>query len=342
MAELISKLVAYLRGMWRFRWLSLAMTWALCIVGWYFVITMDDQYESRAQVYVDTDSVLRPLLPGNAKESDVMSEVELMTRALMSRPNLLDVAQKTDLDLRAGTDKEMDELIIEMKSQLSIRQVGKSLYNISFRDYEPQVTRDVVQTLLGSFVSDTLREGREKNNEALEFIEAKITDYAQRLAEAERRLADFKKRNVGLMPGDSGGFYERLDLALKEKRALEVERLLKRERRDELLLQLEGEEPTFGIAQKTPGSGAASSFDARIDQIDAELGELRQSFTDRHPDVVSRLEQREELVAKREEELARLGSTGPNLPEFNPLDLNPVYQNLRIELSAVELDLNEI
>ena len=343
MAELISKVLAYLRGMWRFRWLALAVAWIVALCGWYFVFTMPDQFRSRAQVYVDTDSVLRPLLPGNARETDVMSEVELMTRALMSRPNLLDVAQKTDLDLRAGTDREMDDLINAMKSKLEIRQVGKSLYTIAFRDYEPQVTRDVVQTLLGSFVSDTLREGREKNDEALEFIEAKISDYAQRLAEAEQRLADFKKRNVGLMPGEAGGFYQRLDTALGEKRKLEVERLLKRERREELLAQLEGEEPTFGLARPVSPSGpAGTSYDARIEAIDAELAELRQSFTDKHPDVAAKLERRVELVAKRDEELVALSGSRSALPEFNPLDLNPVYQNLRIELSAVELDLKEI
>ncbi|MEO1574252.1 MAG: XrtA system polysaccharide chain length determinant, partial [Pseudomonadota bacterium] len=306
MAELISKVLAYLRGMWRFRWLALAVAWVVALAGWYFVFTMPDQYRSRAQVYVDTDSVLRPLLPGNSRESNVMSEVELMTRALMSRPNLLDVAQKTDLDLRAGTDREMDDLINTMKSKLEIKRVGNSLYTIAFRDYEPQVTRDVVQTLLGSFVSDTLREGREKNDEALEFIEAKITDYAQRLAEAEQRLADFKKRNMGLMPGETGGFYQRLETALAEKRGLETERLIKRERREELIAQIDGEEPTFGIARPNSSAGPSGTrFDAQIATLDSEISDLRQTFTDKHPDVVAKLERKADLEAQRDEELSQ-------------------------------------
>lgn len=343
MAELISKLLAYLRGMWRFRWVALAVSWAMALAGWYYVYTMPDQYRSRAQVFVDTDSVLRDMLPGGTTQTDVMSEVELMTRALMSRPNLMDVAQKTDLDLRAGTDKEMDNLINRMKSKLEIRRVSENLYNIAFRDNEPQITRDVVQTLLGSFVSDTLREGREKNDEALEFIELQIAEYEQRLAESEQRLADFKKRNVGLMPGDSGGFYQRLDQALAQKAKLEAEIQLVRETRDELRSQIEGEEPTFGIARPTGPSGpAGTSVDASIAQIDQELGELRQQYTDKHPDVVAKLERRAALVEKQTAEMQALSSAAGELPQFNPLDLNPVYQQLRMSLSANEVQLKQL
>ncbi|MFK7886882.1 MAG: XrtA system polysaccharide chain length determinant [Gammaproteobacteria bacterium] len=345
MAELISKLIAYLRGMWRFRWLALAVAWVVAMMGWYHVYSMPDQYRSRAQVYVDTESVLRPLLPGNPRGTDVMSEVELMTRALMSRPNLLDVAQKTDLDLRAGTDREMDNLINRMKSKLEIRSVGKSLYTIAFRDHEPEVTRNVVQTLLGSFVSDTLREGREKNDEAMEFIETKISDYEQRLAEAEQRLADFKKRNVGLMPGDSGGYYQRLETALTKQKELDREIALQIGTRDELLSQLDGEEPTFGIARpNTPTSGpSGSSYDAQIQLIDSDLSQLRLQFTDKHPDVVALLSRRDNMIKKRDEELALLaGNMESDLPAFDPLDLNPVYQQLRSQLSLVNVELKQL
>ncbi|MEO1575059.1 MAG: hypothetical protein AAFU65_08885, partial [Pseudomonadota bacterium] len=54
------------------------------------------------------------------------------------------------------------------------------------------------------------------------------------------------------------------------------------------------------------------------------------------------LERKADLEAQRDEELSQRAGARPDLPQFDPLDLNPVYQNLRIELSNVELDLKEI
>jgi uncharacterized protein involved in exopolysaccharide biosynthesis len=60
MEELVTQIVGYLRGMWRFRWWGLALAWLIGIAGSVFVYMMPDKYESSARVYVDTQSVLRP------------------------------------------------------------------------------------------------------------------------------------------------------------------------------------------------------------------------------------------------------------------------------------------
>ena len=46
MEELVSQLIVYLRGMWRFRWWGLALAWIIGIVGTAVVATMPDKYES--------------------------------------------------------------------------------------------------------------------------------------------------------------------------------------------------------------------------------------------------------------------------------------------------------
>lgn len=340
MSDLIAKILAHVRGMWRFRWAALAVAWMVALAGWYVVYTMPDHYRSTAQVYVDTDSVLRPLLRGISTDNDVISKVELMARALMSRPNLLEVAQKTDLDLRAGTEKEMDNLLVAMRSQLSIRDSGNNVYSISFSDTEPEMTRDVVQMLLGTFVGDTLREGREKSTEAVVFIEKQIEEYEERLTQAEERLADFKKRHVGLMPGDTGTYYQRLETALATLSRLQSQIAIKSATRAELLSQLEGEEPTFGLLKAPEAGPSGTSYDAQIAALDGQLSTLRMTFTDKHPDVLSLLNQIEDLKARRDEELAQRAPTGRSgVASYNPLDLNPVYQQMRMALSNTEVEL---
>ena len=96
--ETIQQVITYLRGIWRFRWYAMGISWLVAVVGWVYVSALPDQYQSSAQVLVDTDSMLRPLLRGLAVESNIDQRVQLMTTTLMSRPNLEKLARMTDLE----------------------------------------------------------------------------------------------------------------------------------------------------------------------------------------------------------------------------------------------------
>ena len=122
MHDVVVLLLRYARGTWRFRWWMLGVAWVVCVVGWSIVAKLPDQFEASARVYVDTSSVLRPLLKGIAiNTGDTQQKIFMMTRTLLSRPNLEKVMRMTDLDLQATTeaDKEaiVDDLGIDVISQ---------------------------------------------------------------------------------------------------------------------------------------------------------------------------------------------------------------------------------
>src|SRR6266404_7880519 len=99
MKEMIGQFLMQLRGATRYRWAALIVAWVVALVGWALVMTIQDVYEARARVFVDTESVLKPLLSGLAVNTDVTSRVNLMARVIMGRPNLERVARETDLSL---------------------------------------------------------------------------------------------------------------------------------------------------------------------------------------------------------------------------------------------------
>ncbi len=348
MADLIKKVLAHLRGMWRFRWPALVVAWLVALAGWLWTYTLPNQYETTAQVYVNTDTALRPLLEGLSVDIDVLNQVEVMTRSLLSRPVLEDVARKTDLDLRATTPREQIRLIERMEAKISIVDRGNNIYLIGFRDRDPGMTHDVVQELLNSFMGDALIEDRKDAEQAEQFLEEQIKDYEMRLNAAESRLAEFKKRNVDMMPGSGGDYYERLKDAKSILGQLDQAISLKLTARREMESHLQGEEPTFGLLTETRGSGPSTSLscshDATIAALEANLSQLRLSYTEKHPDVIGTLETIAGLQAQCEEELAGLGTVdaGSSTPTYSPLDLNPVYQGLKMQLSATEVELSEL
>ena len=97
MQQLLEQLIIHARGTWRYRWYAIALIWVFALAGWTAVFVMPDRYEASARVYVDTDSLLRPLLRGLAVQTNLEQRVRLMTRALLSRPNLEKIAHLAEL-----------------------------------------------------------------------------------------------------------------------------------------------------------------------------------------------------------------------------------------------------
>ena len=339
MYEVWGQIVEQLSGMWRFRWRALVVAWSVALAGWAWVYALPNIYSASARVHVDTQSMLRPLLRGLVVESNIQDQLNFMTRALLSRPQLEKVARETDLDLRAHTPREMEGIIEELQRKIVIAGDGRSsIYTISYEDADRQLAQRVVQTLLDTFVETSLGNKRSDSSSAQRFLEEQIKDYEQRLSQAEERLAEFKKKHVGMMPGDGGDYYERLQKENQTLDGLRADLRLAVERRDQLKGQIDGEEAVFGLVQPSTGGGVSSSLDGKIADYEAQVADLRLKYTDRHPDILALETTIAQLKKQRDAELASIKGARSTAG----LELNPVYQELRMSLTEAELEVTTL
>src|SRR6185369_7742713 len=112
MEELINQLATIARRMWKFRWPALAAAWFVGIVGAIVVYKVPDQYEASARIFVDTQSILKPLMSGLTVQPNVEQQVGMLSRTLISRPNIEKLIRMADLDLKS-TSKAQQEALIE-------------------------------------------------------------------------------------------------------------------------------------------------------------------------------------------------------------------------------------
>lgn len=325
-------------GMWRYRWIALFVAWSFSVVSWVLIYMLPDRFEASAQVYVDTDSVLRPLLKGLSVEKDVMTDVGVMTRSMLTRPHLQRVAREADLDLGAKTPREFDEVLVSLERRIKIATTGPNLYTISFEDKQRSTAVDVVDKLLDSFVEDTLGSGQEDSQQAERAVKTELDDYERRLSESEDRLKEFKRNNVGLMPDANGDYYRQLQTASADLAAVQQAVRIANEKAASLARQLDGEEPIFGIMGSSVGGRGGSSIDGQIASLEQRRSDLLVEYTPKHPEVVRIDQMLQELRSKRDTERASMSAS--DLPIVsNPLDINPVYQSLKIQRSKVEVEL---
>jgi len=346
MQDVIAQALVLLRGTWRYRWLAIGVAWAVAIAGWIGVQFIPDRYTSSTQVYVDTESLLKPLLSGLAVNRDVMSQVGMMQAVMLSRPNLEKVAQKTDLMLQAKTRREQEAVIDSLAKRAQLgRPTGPAMRNtfeVTFEDNDPKVAHNVVRALLDTFMEDSLGLKRTDSTVAQRFLDSQIREYERKLVEAEDRLAKFKQQNVGSMPGTGGGYYARLETEMGTLQQLRQTYTQMQTRRDELARQLQGEEPTFGLM----GSAEGNPIDGQIARFKAQRDQLLMQYTEKHPQVqslnetIARLEEEKRSGAKVSTSVAAPGAGLSNEEAMvRSLDMNPVYQNLRLALSQADADL---
>ena len=331
MHEIFGQILSYLKQIWQYRWHAALFSWILCLAGWLVVYALPNRYEASARVYVDTQGILKPLLAGLAVQPNVEQQIVMMTRTLISRPNVENVIRMSGLDVNVNNQKDKERLIDRLSSQIELRGAGKdNLYTIAYSDPAPEVAKKVVQSLLTIFVEGSQGSKRKDADQARRFIDEQLRGYEQRLTLAENALKEFKQKNLGFVPGEGPGkdYFSRLN---DTAAALSQARLDLREAenaRDAMRKQLSGDVPA-PVSVKT----ASPELEARIQGMRKNLDNLRLNYTEEHPDIVATKRVLEQLELQKQKELAEHKSPIDNLKQ------TPAYQQMQLSLAESEANV---
>ncbi|MGV6806339.1 MAG: XrtA system polysaccharide chain length determinant, partial [bacterium] len=118
MQDVLAEVFGYIWGVWRYRWQALAVATVVSVGGWIWVQQVPDQFQASARIHVDSNTVLRPLLRGLAIQPNIDQRIQLMSRTLLSRPNLEKLMRMTDMDLTVKNDQQKDALLDQLKSNI--------------------------------------------------------------------------------------------------------------------------------------------------------------------------------------------------------------------------------
>jgi polysaccharide chain length determinant protein (PEP-CTERM system associated) len=341
MNEIVEQVFDYLRGIWRNRWYALGCAWLICVLGWVVVSILPDQYQARARVFVDTQSILRPLLQGLAVEANPDAQVGLVARTLLSRPNLEQIAQQSGLDKEAKEDPAaMDRLLNGLNQRINLIGAGRenpNLYSIAFEDRDPRLAKQVIQAVVDVFQVNLVGDTQEDAEAARQFLDGQVAQYEARLREAENRLKEFKLRNVGRMPSEGQTYNTRLQQAATDLSAVRLELTQVENRRNSLQRQLQD-----ALQQQLRGDSevVVLPIDQRIQTLQQNLDELLIRFTEKHPDVDILKQTIADLKKQREQDRVRytasLAESGGSARGQN---VNTVYQQLKVRIAEEEANI---
>jgi len=342
MEELIDQITTIVRGMWKHRWIGLLVAWLVTIVGAIVVMSVPDKFEATARIYVDTQSILKPLMAGLTVQPNVEQQVMMLSRTLISRPNVEKLIRMADLDLGSTSKQEQEALIDKLTKTLEIRNTGgNNIYILSFRDPVPSKAEKMVQSLVSIFIESSMGGSRKDSDAAKKFIDDQLKIYVEKLEEAEARLKAFKLRNIDMQTsggqdtaGQFGAISEQLRQAKLELREAEQARDAARRQLDQ-----EREASSKNLMSDKPVAISTPAIDARIDAQRRNLDALLQRFTEQHPDVASTrslIKDLEELKHKEVEELRKTALANPTATLSND---SLTYQELSRAIANSEIQV---
>ena len=347
MEELISQLTSIARGMWKFRWMGLIVAWVVGIVGAVVAFRVPDRYEAMARVYVDTQSILKPLMSGLAVQPNIDQQVSMLSRTLISRPNIEKLVRMADLDLKTSSKAQQEALIEGLMKNVEIRSAGRdNLYSLSYVEADKDKAKRVIQSMVSIFVESSLGASRKDTDSAKVFLDEQIKTYEGKLEEAEARLKEFRLRNLDMQSADGKDSAGRL---AEISQQLESAKLGLREAenaRDAVRKQMEVQRTpttsnaaTQSLLQESSIGVATPEIDARLEAQRRSLDGYLQRFTERHPDVIGARRLIKDLEEQKRREVAELRKMAMAAPQ--PQVINS-YDNLAVQELSKLLATTEV
>lgn len=317
----------------RRRWwviLPIFSTWMLVWVGTWFVPA---KYRSEAVVLVERQAVPQQFVTPNVTD-DVQTRLQGMTQQILSRTRLERIIDNFHLYAKERAQNSMADLVEKMRSDISIepqtttnsvKKVETTSFKISYAAQQPQVAQQVTSQLTSLFIEENLQERQQQSESTTQFLENQLEEARKQLADQEEKVSQFKSRNIGALPEQTGSNLQIL-AGLQGRYQSQVDALNQAKQQR---IYLESLRSQYQQALQSAAAGNHPQTPAALAQEVArqkdQLAQLTGRYTEKHPDVQRAKEQlaaAESLQEAVEKDLATASKTSEPKPTVNVENLH--------------------
>lgn len=320
----------------------MGVTWAVCLIGWLGVALVPNQFQAVAMIYVDTDTMMAPLLRGLTVSTDPEQQVSVMLNTLLTRPNLEQVVHLTTPNANNLSSAEMARQVSNLQSHITIKPLNtKNLFELSYTDRNPDKGLNVSQTLLSIFVDSNIGNKRHDLEGAQSFLDTKVNEYETLVRQAESRRTKFKQDNLDVLtsnvtPDQARAKVEEARTQLNGAQA-RLSSLRSQLASVPKMVYIDGPNPVILNAGGGFAGGRSGSLFQRLAEAKQAHTDLKSRFTDDHPDVKAL--QREINSLQAQLSAAQAAGSGPSQETGNQSIPNPVYVQTQSKLADAQTEV---
>ncbi|HMH67492.1 MAG TPA: XrtA system polysaccharide chain length determinant [Pinirhizobacter sp.] len=289
------------------------------------------KYEASTTILAQESSIITPLMEGAASTTGTKNRAGIARDVIFSRKVLSEILVAGGWMATNPTPLEQDKLIEGIKSRTVLQTARDNLITITYFDSDPRRAFLVTRQFAQLFISESLASKQRESHDAYDFINSQVEAYRLKLTDAEDKLKAYRDANADARPGsetDTNARIGQLRIQIENTRMMLME---KNSQAAAIQAQLTGESEVNAVQTV---QGVAQTQMAALQQ---QLDTLLLTYTDSYPDVIRLRHQIQDLRVQAQGEEARRNTArmaGIPIPVDNGTQMNPMYQQLRMQLAA--------
>lgn len=333
----LGSLLSALAGEARRRRMSLGVAFALiAIAALALGVLWPKKYEASTTILAQESSIITPLMEGAASTTANNNRAGIARDVVFSRKVMNTILVAGGWMASNPTPIQQDRLIEGIRSRTTVQTAHDNLITISYFDSDPKRAFDVTKEFAQLFISESLASKQRESHDAYEFINSQVESYRNKLTDAEDKLKTYRDANADARPGNDAETTSRISQLRAQIENTRVDLTEKQSQQAALQSQLSGESEVNAV-QTTQGI-----YETQLAELQDQLAKLQLTYTDQYPDVVRLRHQIQDLRAQVAQSQQRHDSAqlaGTPTPLDNSAQMNPLYQQLRVQLAAARGDV---
>ncbi|MEP6901733.1 MAG: hypothetical protein ABJA66_08285 [Actinomycetota bacterium] len=306
----------------RRKWFILLPVITMTAAIGYVVYKLPSVYESTTLLTIKPPTISEKLVP-TLSDEDLSQRLQTINQEVASRSSLEPMVTKYDL-FKSERNSGMDMALIIDKMRKNIVVAAEktdteklAAFRISYRDRDPQATRNVTSELAAKYVNAQVLASTQSAETTRDFLQNELNTAKNELDTKEKERLNVMMQNVDTLPESSQGLIAQLDglrkreeSIVKEKETLAMEKgrlndQIASNNRQMRVYDEYGEKETQDAAQQASQIEDTPAYAQLVNkraELSAQLDKLLKVFKEKHPDVLSKKDE----IARVNEEIADL------------------------------------
>jgi len=340
----------YLAILRRRRWLILIPAIVLPLAAYAVSRVLQPRYTSQTLVLVEQQKVPESYV--RSVVTDVLTQrLATMQQQILSRSRLQPIIERFGLYKDQIDKVPMEDLVNRLRGAIQVTPVkpivrgrGNELlgFYISYTAPDPRTAQQICSEITSMFIEENLKGREQRAQGTTDFLQKQLEESKRRLDEQDKKLAAFKSRYIGQLPGQE---QTNLNILMGLNTQLEaVTQALSRAQQDKTYIESLISQQTAAW-QSAQSGNSPELLEQQLLRLQNELVTLKGRYSDSHPDVIRTKNDIEQLKAKieegksqkkdkRNEDADKAGATEP--PQL--LQLRTQVHNLRQTISEKTRD----
>src|SRR5580692_12851613 len=301
------------------------------------------KYTSQALILVERQKVPESMVQPVVSE-DLTARIQTLQQQVLSRSELQPIVERLQLSRTPeGVDGAIDNIRLNMTGEPvpDLSQIGGAIkkkpgqggpvpgFYLSYTDSNPRVAQNICNELTSSMIRDHGKAIDEATSGTSDVLSRGLEDAKNHLDDLDAKVAAFKKRYVGQLPGDQDN---NLKILMGLNSQLDANtQTLNREQQDKAYTEsLLGQQ--IAAWKDTQDATNPQTLQKQLNDLESQLPQLQARYTQDHPDVIKAKADIAELKKKLDELKKAATKTPASASEQASADEPLEVQKLRLQV----------